>query len=260
MHRFFIDQSAISGSTATIKGAEAHHIYNVLRLIQGDKVFLFDGTGNIYTAELTKISKKLVQTKIIATEKQPPANLIPLHLGQALLKGKKMDFLIQKATELGIDTIRPYISDNCTVKKLNENKENRWNRIALEACKQCGRPMPPACHPTTDFDDILTTGNDFDLKLIFWEDENCQSLKKIFTTPIEDIRSAIFLVGPEGGFNDSEISRASSAGYQTVSLGKRILRAETASITAMAILQYLLGNLEQSATPIPPDAYKKEDK
>lgn len=259
MHRFFIDQSAITGSNATIAGPEAHHISTVLRLAQGDRIYLFDGTGNIYTAELIKISQNRVQTKIIATEKQPQANLISLHLGQALLKGKKMDFLIQKATELGIDSIRPYISDNCTVKKLNESKENRWHRIALEACKQCGRPTSPLCHPVTNFDGMLAAGNDFDLKLIFWEDKNCQPLKNIFTKPIDDTRSVIFLIGPEGGFNNSEISQASSAGYQTVSLGKRTLRAETASITAMAILQYLLGNLEQPATPIPPYTRKEEN-
>lgn len=243
MHRFFIDQSAITGATATITGQEAHHLSMVLRLSAGDKICLFDGTGTIYTAKITKISKNHIETSITATEKPPPANRLAVHLGQALLKGKKMDLLVQKAAELGIDTVRPYTSENCTVKNLSENKESRWNRIVLEACKQCGRPTPPICYPVTDFDSLLATGSDFDLKLIFWEKEDSRSLKNIFTDPPVNIRSVLFLVGPEGGFSKSEISKAISAGYRPVSFGKRTLRAETASIAAMAILQYLLGNL-----------------
>jgi len=240
MRRFFVDPQNIHGANATIDGAEAHHLRAVLRLRPGDLVTLFDGTGKIYQAEIRTISAEQVQTVIIATDDdktEAPA----VHLGQALLKGKKMDLVVQKATELGITSIHPFISEHCTVSAVNENKAERWNRVAYEACKQCGRAVPLVCHPATNLDALLAAGKDYDVKLIFWEQETSQGLKDVLT--MQPVGSLLFLIGPEGGFSKEEVDKTVACGFQPVTLGKRTLRAETASLAAMAVLQFLLGNL-----------------
>lgn len=243
MPRFFVEQSDIHGSTAIIRGAEAHHLKAVLRLRPKDRISLFDGTGKIYQAEIVHISSDTAEAAILATE-QAQINRPAVHLGQALLKGKKMDLIVQKATELGIASIYPYVSTYCTVSAPNENKADRWNRLALEACKQCGRAVPLACRPTTDFDTLLAAGGDYGTKLIFWEQETSQTLHHILPDT-QIIESALFLIGPEGGFSREEVNKATAKGFQPARLGKLTLRAETASLAAMAILQYLLGNLNR---------------
>ncbi len=165
-----------------------------------------------------------------------------MHLGQALLKGKKMDLVVQKATELGITSIHPFISEHSTVSSANENKADRWNRVAYEACKQCGRAVPLVCHPATSLDVLLAASKDYDVKMIFWEQETSRGVKDVLAAP-QPIGSLLFLIGPEGGFSPEEVDKAVACGFQPVTLGKRTLRAETASLVAMAVLQFLLGNL-----------------
>ena len=167
-----------------------------------------------------------------------------MHLGQALIKGKKMDLIIQKATELGIDSLHPYKSTYCVVKGAPENRVERWTKIALEACKQCNRPKPPDLHAPVDFTGFLKSAAEYpyDLKLIFWEEELQNSLHDILQQHT-DIRSVLLLIGPEGGFSPDEARQATAQGFQPVTLGSRILRAETAAIAAIAVLQYELGNL-----------------
>jgi 16S rRNA (uracil1498-N3)-methyltransferase len=247
MKRFFVDPNNFSGSTAFLTGTEVHHISSVLRLAVGTRITLFDGSGSFYEAQITKISPKKIETSIqaispyIATDQQQASSL---HLGQALIKGKKMDLIIQKATELGIDSLHPYKSTYCVVKGTLENRVKRWTKIALEACKQCNRPKPPDLHAPVDFTDFLKSAADtpYDLKLIFWEEELQNSLHDILQQHT-DIRSVLLLIGPEGGFSPDEARQAAAQGFQPVTLGRRILRAETAAIAAIAVLQYELGNL-----------------
>jgi len=242
MRRFFIDQSDIHDTTAILKGPDAHHLRSVLRLKPDATICLFDGAGTVYHARVVQIRHDTVETRIISTTAQAPKGHCSVYLGQGILKGKKMDMVVQKATELGIDTILPFTSQHCAVKKFDTSKEDRWKRIAIEACKQCNRPTPPACLPAADFNTLLATKEPFDRKLIFWEKETDASLHDIFTEGNRS-QSVMILIGPEGGFSDEECDKALSAGFLPVTLGRRILRAETASIAAMAILQYLLGNL-----------------
>ncbi len=247
MRRFFVDPENFAGSTAFLTGTEAHHISSVLRLGVGTRITLFDGSGSFYDAQITKISPKKVETSIqaispyIATDQQQASSL---HLGQALIKGKKMDLIIQKATELGIDSLHPYKSTYCAVKGTLENRVKRWTKIALEACKQCNRPKLPDLHDPIGFTDFLKSAADtpYDLKLIFWEEELQNSLHDILQQHT-DIRSVLLLIGPEGGFSPDEARQATAQGFQPVTLGSRILRAETAAIAAIAVLQYELGNL-----------------
>ncbi|MEJ2033134.1 MAG: 16S rRNA (uracil(1498)-N(3))-methyltransferase [Deltaproteobacteria bacterium] len=243
MHQFFIDPQTIRGETAMITGPEAHHLQAVLRLAAGDRIRLFDGTGRVHEAVIIRMNRDGVKIRIVASETAATAAMVPVHIGQGLLKGKKMDLLIQKANELGIEVLAPFLSAHCEVRNRNPERAERWQRIALESCKQCGRPVPVACRPETDFAEVLAAGDDFDLKLIFWEHERQRSLGSFFERPAP-VRSVKALIGPEGGFSKGEVEQATAAGFIPVSLGQRILRAETASLAAMAILQHRLGNLD----------------
>ncbi|MBW2466736.1 MAG: 16S rRNA (uracil(1498)-N(3))-methyltransferase [Deltaproteobacteria bacterium] len=248
MRRFFVDPENITGSTAILIDQEAHHVAKVLRLKTGTTITLFDGSGSYYEALLTKISPGLIETKIVAItpyidtgdESRPT-----LHLAMGLLKGKKMDIVIQKTTELGVDTLHSFYSRYCAVKEHSDKRLSRWEKIALEACKQSNRPKPPSITPPQDFDSLLAvSGNDkHDLRLIFWENQTGQkSIREIFTQ-VEKIHSIMIIIGPEGGFSPDEVDRAVDAGFEPVTMGTRILRAETAAIAAVSVIQHELGNL-----------------
>jgi 16S rRNA (uracil1498-N3)-methyltransferase len=247
MRRFFIDPDDIAGSEAVLTGTEARHISTVLRLGVGTIITLFDGSGSYYEARLTKISPARAEAKIISIMPyiEAPDDFSPeLHLGMGLLKGKKMDLIVQKITELGITSLRPFRSQYCATSDPSPDRLSRWQKISLEACKQCNRPIPPDLYDVADFKELLfLRGQDeHELKLIFWEEEGQKHLQEALAS-LSEIKSARILIGPEGGFHAIEVADAVAAGYQPVSLGSRILRAETAAITAASILQYELGNL-----------------
>ena len=248
MRRFFIDPESITGSTAVLTGPEARHISTVLRLSTGTTIILFDGSGSYYEAMLTRISTSRVETKIVAItpyietgEDFHPA----LHLGIGLVKGKKMDLIIQKITELGVAGLHPFRSRYCAAQGKTKDRLSRWQKIAIEACKQCNRPKPLDINPTQDIKELLSKDAEkiHDLKLIFWENKEGQkSLREIFS-PLKKIHSVMTLIGPEGGFSTDEVQQAIEAGYEPVTMGSRVLRSETAVITAVSILQHELGNL-----------------
>ncbi len=248
MRRFFIDPKDVTGSKATITGDEAHHISDVLRLKTGTAIELFDGMGKIYQARIEVFSKGRVEV-VILTSGEDNHTGSHLTIGVALLTGKKMDLVMQKATELGVERISPYISCHCSVKERNPNKEERWQRIVLEACKQCNRPTPPQCRDVANLTTLLTEAEANATKIIFWEQEQSRTLTDIFSTEAEPPppTTVLALFGPEGGFSKEEIAQAVAAGFTPVSLGKRILRAETAVISGSAILQFLLGNLSTAS-------------
>lgn len=245
--RFFINPTAINQSTAILSDQEAHHIKNVLRLKSGDQIKLFDGTGKTYLTIIDHFTKDAIQLRIISVAEEAAAETPQLIISQALLTGKKMDLVIQKATELGVHTLQPFIAERCSRTDISAAKGQRWDRIILESCKQCGRPQPMTCPPPIDFDELISLNTENTVKLIFWEEEQKQTLQQIFSSQPVDrplmTGPLLALIGPEGGFNASEINRAVAAGFQPVTLGRRVLRAETAAIAVMAILQFLLGNL-----------------
>lgn len=238
MRRFFIDPQAITGKIATLAGAEARHLKNVLRLRPDDTVTLFDGSGTQYEAVIRTMTQREIMLAITATSHLPPP-ATELHLAQGLLKGKKMDMVVQKATELGVAAIHPFVSQHAVAAPPEAEKESRWQRIAIEACKQCNRPQPPRCHPTLDLATLLEQAAAFDQKLFFWEQPDGVSLHQ-FIAAASPPRTLLFCIGPEGGFSHAEHDMALSAGFTTVSLGRRTLRAETAAIAAAAILHFLL--------------------
>ncbi len=241
VRRVFIDKKTISGDTATIIGPEAHHLGVVLRLRPGEKIELFDGTGRVYQARIKNIKKSVIETTIIATAdagNKPPF----LHLGLGLLKSKKMAFVIQKANELGVSSIFPLSSQNCAVPPPAAAQQKRWQRIILESCKQCGRPKPLVCHPHLHFADFVEHCGQFASKTVLWEKEKGRSLRHL--AELSQPRAVLLLIGPEGGFQDTEIALAAKYNFTTATLGARVLRAETAVISAISISQFLLGNLD----------------
>lgn len=238
MRRFHVEPGAITGTTARLTGQEAHHLGRVLRLKPGARVTLLDPSGAQHEAVIERIDRTAVLLTIEASSEATPAGP-PLHLGQGLLKGKKMDLVVQKATELGVTAIHPFVSQHTVARPSENEKESRWQRIALEACKQCNRPLPPHCHPIRDFASLLQEAAPFPQKLLFWEGSGGIALQSCID-PTAPPASLFFLIGPEGGFSQTEHDLAVAAGFVPVTLGRRTLRAETAAIAAAAILQFLV--------------------
>jgi len=238
MRRFFVDQHAISANQAILTEKESRHITTVLRMQAGDIVELFDESGTVYTGTINITSHQSVTVQILS--RQPAIDPISPHLSlyQSMLKGKKMDFLVQKCTELGVHSFHPVLTKFSENRGNLERQNSRWQRIMLEACKQCKRPHPMKIHSsiplrTIDF-------SPFSTKLLFWENEETCALQQQHVSGNDTIG---VLLGPEGGFHSDEIEWAARQGFQTVSLGSRVLRAETASLSVIAIIQYLCGTL-----------------
>ena len=237
MHRFFFNPDQQTGNQIWITGSEARHIKTVLRMRIGNKVELFDGMGSRIAGQITRVGSREVVIRILShrTESQDTA---PLTLVQAMLKGKKMEMLIQKATEPGVHTFIPLITRYCEKQARSERGE-RWQRIMLEACKQCGRPVPMQIMKPVLLEQ-LSLPTDCN-RIMAWEDEDSRPLTSDL---FYDNTPTTLLIGPEGGFHPSEISHCRDLGFNTVSLGSRILRAETAAIATVAIIQHLTHNLD----------------
>jgi len=244
MRRFNVSPNDIEDSIATLRGSEAHHLRDVLRLKAGARITLFDGTGTTYEGKIDRLDATSVTVKIDRTNREDDSRP-KLHLGQALIAGKKIDLVVQKATELGITSLTPFTSAFCSTREPSTNKLERWQRIALESCKQCNRPSPPEIRQLTSIIECFEGATRYDLKIIFWEETADMTLKDIESRIRQAPPSSLFyIVGPEGGLTDEEVASAKEHGFLSVTLGRQILRAETASIAAGAILQYFLGNLD----------------
>lgn len=245
MRRFFIDPHKIIKSKTTIKGNDAKHIINVLRLTPGRGIELFDGAGQHYEAEITNTSQGFVEIKITSSAPSRSESPVQIFIAQAFLKDKKMDRLVRQLTELGITQLFPLLTERSVsrpdAKRLSARIE-RWNKIATESLKQCRRGRIPKIGPQYSFDDALTFSKSCDLKMICWEN-GITPIDASFLQP-ERVKKSIFLImGPEGGFSSAEITKAKKAGFVIVSLGPRILKAETASVAACTIIQYLFGDM-----------------
>lgn len=238
MRTFFIPANNITEDQAIITGDEAKHLRKVLRLGPGDLIMLIDGTGVTYKAQISEVGKAATRAIILqrATDTPPPPYL---HLGQAVLKKKKMELLLQKTTELGVSTIQPFISQHCSLTYDPDSQSERWHKIIIESCKQCKRATPPQILPTISFDNLLAGSTHHEEKILLWEDEPTNRFSPF---PNSLPRNISLLIGPEGGFSQQEITKSRTSGFQTITLGPRTLRAETAAIAAITISQYLLHN------------------
>lgn len=234
MHRFFIAQDQIP----VITGSDVHHIKDVLRLNVGDQLELLDGTGKIYSAKISKIKKDKIVCQILSSGAREVEPGLKVTLAQCLPKARKMDLIIQKCTELGVHQIVPTLSERSIARG---EKLTRWRKIAREAAEQSGRSVIPEIFSLSSFEDVIKMNGQFDLKLIPWELEKENTLKNTLATGRPADRKTgrlLVLVGPEGGFSQKEIESARSAGFIPISLGPRILRAETAGMAILSMINY----------------------
>lgn len=244
MPRFHVPHPQIEKGVLKVEGREVRHIRRVLRLKAGDGIVVFDGSGKEYEGTIVEqgLSSILIKIQHISSpDRESPSEII---LAQSLLKGEKMDYLVQKATELGVRKIIPFFSSRSVplLDKSNRLKRHRrWERIAIEASKQCGRGVVPKIEPLQDFFEMLQSASRDSLCLILWEKEGA-GIKEVLKASTEE-RKIFFIVGPEGGISSEEVEEAKRAGFTPVHLGKRIMRSETASLCFLSILQYERGDI-----------------
>ena len=244
MARFYIAHPKIEGGLLRVDGNEARHIHKVLRLKVGDPLSLFDAPGKGYEGSIVGLTPTSVVIQIHKVCRSTGESSLDITLAQSLLKGEKMDYLIQKATELGIWSIQPFLSSRSIPivdKSQGMNRNRRWERIAIEASKQCGRGIVPKIHPILDFSSMLQWVPKESFRLILWEKEG-RKLKEVLRARSGRDR-IVFVVGPEGGFSQGEVKMAAEEEFLPIQLGERVLRSETASLCLLSILQYELGDM-----------------
>jgi 16S rRNA (uracil1498-N3)-methyltransferase len=236
--RFHAPPDAFKDQTVTLATDEARHLRDVLRLKSGDEVYVFDGRGREFRCSVLKTTRDVAELHIEAeVDPAKPESQLQLNLCVALLKGEKFDLVVQKATELGVSKVTPLITRYADIHLRDESdaakRVARWQRIALEAAKQSGRAFVPEVSAPVAFDSVVVEG----LGVMFSERDG-DSLKSL---PISHIVTA--LVGSEGGWSDEELESARARNFHVITLGGRILRAETAAITVTVLLQHLFGDL-----------------
>ncbi len=249
MSVFFINKNQVKENKVRITGELLKHLRDSLRIKNGEMIFCVDEEGTKYVVLATYTGHDLFVGEIIETTSKQKDSAISIHLVQTVPKGPKLDFIIQKTTELGINAITPVISDRAVVrieKERVEEKLRRWKKIALEAAQQSNRLDVPDIAPPVSFHDYMTSFKKGDLNLLLYEGEKKRGIKEVLRGIQEaksGIRTIILLIGPEGGFAQEEVETAVEAGFTPVSLGDLILRTETAPIAALSILRYEFGQM-----------------
>ncbi len=254
MPRIYLPINHIKDAPISITDEKARYLISVLRCRKGDDLVIFDGKGNCYRTTILKTARREVIADVIKKFPCDTESHINITLVQGLLKGEKMDMVIQKITELGVKKIIPVVTERSQLR--DTKKIARWRKIAEEASRQSGRSVVPIIYETIEFKNFLT---DHDpqyrfLGFIFYEkdgmklSEAIEILKTHINPPFPPLakggKGELFVViGPEGGFTKEEVNIAKERGLLIISLGKRILRAETAAISAMTLVQYLLGDI-----------------
>ncbi|KAA0949341.1 MULTISPECIES: 16S rRNA (uracil(1498)-N(3))-methyltransferase [unclassified Pseudomonas] len=236
LSRFFID-APLSIGDHELPEAQAHYISRVLRMNESDPVQLFDGSGQEFLGTLLEVGKKRVVVQLTEAFAGQVESPLQIHLGQGLSRGERMDWAIQKATELGVNEITPIFSERCEVRLKDERADKRlqhWRQVASSACEQCGRSRVPVIHPPLLLADWLKQ-TEADLKLV---------LHPVAEPLVSHAKPAslAFLIGPEGGLTDGEVDTAQNAGFHSARLGPRVLRTETAPVVALAVAQQLWGD------------------
>jgi 16S rRNA (uracil1498-N3)-methyltransferase len=238
MHRFYVDPATLHDEHFVLDAAETRHLRDVLRLTEGANVIGFDGRGSEYTCTVTEIGKN--EAELLILSQQPPTapeSSLDLTLAAAMLKGEKFDLVVQKSVELGVTKLVPIRTARTEVRsKDSEKRVIRWRKIVLESAKQCGRASLMTVAEPVDYEMFLSTGEPGE-KVLFSERDG---------RPLPDSvadKKLTAIVGPEGGWDDVELAAARSADINIVTLGGRVLRAETAAIAVTAILQHRFGDI-----------------
>jgi len=246
MPRFFAERENISENTIEITNTDVGHIKKVLRMGIGDELTICDGQGFDYNTKISQILDNSVICDIISKEKSDTEPNIEVTLFQGLPKAAKMDYIIQKTTELGISKVVPCALKRCVTKldgkKAEQKKQERWQKIAEEAAKQSGRGIVPTVEMPMTLKEVLSHAADYDLFFVPYECETENNIKSVLTS-VQNPKKVAFLIGPEGGFDLSEIEEIKNSSIKTITLGKRILRTETAGEAVLSMTMYEIGDI-----------------
>ncbi len=243
MHRFFVEPSQIEGNYIHITGKDVNHIKNVLRMKQGEEILISDGDKQEYTCYIEQLEAEEVLAHVIYVEEAGFELSSKIYLFQGLPKSDKMELIIQKAVELGVWEVIPVATSRAVVKldeKKAAKKVARWQQIAESAAKQSKRMRIPKVHPVCSFQEALEYAKQCHVKMIPYELARGMKATRQLIDSIEPGQSIAIFIGPEGGFSEAEVEGAISHDIQPITLGKRILRTETAGLAVLSILMFQL--------------------
>lgn len=243
MYQFYVDPNQIEPSRAVITGADVNHIRNVLRMKPGEVVRVADGAGACYEGEISEIDSDQVVVALSGEKMESTELPVTVTLFQGLPKSDKMELIIQKNTELGVSAIIPVATERAVVKldeKKADGKVKRWNGIAEAAAKQSKRTLIPEVCPVISFKKALAEAAEYDVKLMPYENAKGMVFTRKCIGEIKAGAKVAVFIGPEGGFSEAEVEAASAAGFVPVTLGRRILRTETAGMCVLSMLGYVL--------------------
>ena len=240
VRRFFASPDQFSAGTITLDEDETRHLRDVLRLKVGDAANVFDGEGKEFACTITSVEKRRSILKIYQeVTPSSPESPLDLTIASVLLKGDKLDLVVQKAVELGVNKFIPMTSARCDVKVGDAAKRaDRWRRIAMEATKQCGRAKLMQVADVTEYSKLLDETNDADLTRIHFSERDGES----FDVVSGSTRILAF-IGPEGGWDDAELEKAAVSGIRSITFGGRIMKADTAAVAIASILQHRFGDV-----------------
>lgn len=248
MHRFYLEPALCQGTSLALSGPEAHHASQVLRVREGEAVTVLDGQGSKYQCHVESVRSRELHLSIEQVEKVPPRQC-QLTLFQALPKGKLIEDIITKATELGVSCVVPVLSDRVVVRLDSGEraaKQEKWNRTAIEAIKQCGSAWLPRIEAPTELKALLARSPAFHLALVGALEPDSQHPKHWIEETPRPVLSACVWIGPEGDFTGEEYRAIRSSGALPVSLGPLVLRTETAALYCLSILNYELEPLSRA--------------
>lgn len=243
MPRFFVEPGAVSGDRAVISGDDARHITKSLRMREGESIVLCDGGGNDYFGKIAALSGDMVSVDIERTEKSVSEPKCKVTLYQGMPKSDKLELITEKTVELGVCEIVPVLMSRCVSRpddKSAQKRAERLRRHALEAAKQCGRGIVPQVRELISFDEMEKEIGSFDKAIVFYEDGG----DKLGSIIEGNEKSVCVIIGPEGGLEKSEVERLCAAGARAGTMGKRILRTETAAMTAVTLVLACTGDME----------------
>lgn len=239
MTRLYVDIPLSPDLELSLPEDAAHHLVRVLRATTGDHITLFNGLGGEYEAELIETGKRDARVRLISFLPDDKASPLHTHLGQVMSRGERMDYAIQKATELGVSEITPLTSERCELKLRGEERADKklehWRRIAIAACEQSGRNRLPIINAPLPADEWQQRV-EADLKLVL-----APAVNQALADGISPRRIAL-LIGPEGGLSEREIAATCTQGFHPWQIGPRVMRTETAPVAALAILQWCFGD------------------
>ncbi|SIS43153.1 16S rRNA (uracil(1498)-N(3))-methyltransferase [Neptunomonas antarctica] len=237
--RFYEPSDLSPGQTFSLSESVTQHISRVLRMKPAEQITLFNGQGSEFLCTLARVEKRHVEVTVIQEENLTRSSPLKVHIGQSISRGERMDYTIQKSTELGMSSMTPLFTERCEVRLNNDRQDKRtkhWQHIAISACEQSLRNELPVITPIQTLQEWLDNV-DADLKLVLHHHTE-QPLGQL---PRPE--SVALLIGPEGGLTETEVNAALAAGFKPVAFGPRVMRTETAPIAAQAVLQYLWGDL-----------------